>query len=164
MRINEHDICKEKVTPGWPKCRLMRSFLQVLTATALATLAMTGRSDETTSDMALAAAEAWSAENMSLVGGCGTPVSAKERRDGGGKLLWHEVAMSGGGCVIVSPDTEIEPVVAVIDRYDGDIPQDHPLEAMLLADMVRRLAVLGEETAPRMVMMSAAGASSSPAA
>ena len=122
-----------------------RNMLQVFAAAVIATLAMTGRSVETTSDMAIAAAEAWSAENGLLVGRCGTPVSAKERRDDSGRLLWFEVAMSGGGCVVTSPDTEIEPIVAVIDSYEGEIPQDHPLEAMLLADMSQRLDVLGRK-------------------
>ena len=111
-------------------------------AAVAAVLAMTAQAAEVTGDMALAAAQAWSAENRALSGEIGTPVSVKERRGDDGKLLWYEVAMSGGGCVVAAADTEIEPIVAVADRYDGGIPQGHPLEAMLLADMGRRLAVL----------------------
>ena len=125
------------------KLRFLFPVARILAISVSATLASTGRAAEVTGDMALAAAGSWAAENRSLSGGIGTPVSVKERRDDDGKLLWYEVATSGGGCVVASADTEIEPVVAVLDDYDGEIPPGHPLEAMLLADMRRRLDVLG---------------------
>ena len=134
---------------------------RVMIAVLVAALGMMLQAAEVTGDMALAAAEAWSVENQSLSGEMGSPVSVKERRGDDGTLLWYEVAMSGGGCVVASADTEIEPIVAVVDRYDGEIPEGHPLKAMLFADMSRRLGVLRGGSAAREFLSAGKTTSSS---
>ena len=154
--VSVETVCGRAACAGkTPGMLLKRMFLAVATA-----LAMAAQAAEVTGDMALAAARAWAARNGSLSGEAGAPVSVKERRDGDGKLLWYEVAMSGGGCVVASADTEIEPIVAVIDRYDGEIPQDHPLEALLLSDMRGRLEMLSDDEAQDERMKTGASSAS----
>ena len=114
----------------------------ILSSAIAAVLAFAVQAAEVTGEMAMAAAAAWTAENPALAQDIGSPDTVQARYGDDGRLLWYEVAMSGGGGVVVAPDTEIEPIVAVIGEYDGEIPQGHPLEAMLAADMGRRLDVL----------------------
>ena len=114
----------------------------ILSSAIAAVLAFAVQAAEVTGEMAMAAAAAWTAENPALAQDIGSPDTVQARYGDDGRLLWYEVAMSGGGGVVVAPDTEIEPIVAVIVEYDGEIPQGHPLEAMLAADMGRRLDVL----------------------
>ena len=89
--VCERTACADVTSTSFGKL-LKRTFL--FAATALATAAQAA---EVTGDMALAAARAWAAQNRSLSGEIGGPVSVKERRDDDGTLLWYEVAMSGGG-------------------------------------------------------------------
>ena len=123
-----------------------------------AVLAATLQAAEVTADMALAAAGAWSAENRTLSGAMGSPVSVKERRSDKGALLWYEVAMSGGGGVAVAPDTGIEPIIAVFRDCNGEIPEGHPLCTMLERDMRERLTATKKDRNPLRKGAVAAGA------
>ena len=110
-------------------------------ATALlAAVASAALSAETTPGMAAAAARAWARENASLAGGRREVRSVAAIRDDDGTPLWYEVSMEGGGGLVVSADTEVEPVVAAFDGCEGGIPKGHPLHALLLRDMRSRLA------------------------
>ena len=128
---------------------------RILASAIAAALALAVQAAEVTGEMAMAAAAAWTAENPALAQDIGVPVAVQARHEDGGRLLWYEVAMSGGGGVVVAADTEIEPIVAVIGEYAGAIPQGHPLEAMLLADMGRRLDVLGGKVAVKKALAAA---------
>ena len=59
--------------------------------------------------------------------------------------LWYQVQMSDGSCLIVSPVTELEPVIAALEKVNAQkgIPEGHPMLAMLTADMKDRLTKLG---------------------
>ena len=113
-------------------------------ATVLAA-AMVVSANETTADMAIAAAQNWSAANVNSFAPSGDALSAVAERDSDGTLLWWVVRFSDGGAVIVAPDTRIEPVMSVLPVYNGPIPEGHPLRAMLMHDMRNRLKVLGKE-------------------
>ena len=93
-------------------------------------------------DLAHRVAAAWSAENAALAPDFGEALDAVPATDADGLLLWYEVPTAGGGCLVVAPDTGLEPVVAAIPDYEGGIPEGHPLRAMLEADMRQRLSVL----------------------
>ena len=111
-----------------------------------------------TSEMARAVADAWARENPSFeaAGEAGAAVAGCAAD---GELLWYEVPFPNGACVIVAPDTEIEPVIAVIPEYSGEIPQAHPLRAFLETDMRRRLEVLGVRPVARKMLKAAVSAS-----
>ncbi len=100
-----------------------------------------------TEAMARAAAERWSDENRSAFGGMGVAVGAVGECDADGVLLWWMVRMSNGGAVVAAPDTGIEPVVTAIPEYDGDLPANHPLRALLTRDMKSRLAMVSDQSA-----------------
>jgi len=95
---------------------------------------------ETTSSQAVAAANAWAAANAQSFAPSGSAVEAVAERDGSGALLWWTVPFSGGGAVIVAPDTRIEPVMVALPSYSGSLPAGHPLRTMLLLDITNRLA------------------------
>ena len=96
-----------------------------------------------TPDMAMTAANAWVARNAAF----GTDGSAQSVRtvcdtNAAQTVLWHQVTMSGGGCLVVAPVTEIEPVLAALEEDPGELPGAHPLRALLTADMRSRLRFL----------------------
>ena len=61
--------------------------------------------------------------------------------------LWFEVPL-GGSCMIVSPVTELEPVIAVLEGVNATAdlaeghPENHPMYTMLVRDMTDRLKKL----------------------
>ena len=90
--------------------------------------------------------------------------------DDGMTVLYWTVAMSNGGAVIASPDTDLDLVVAVLEKYDGPLPAGHPLPSMLKSDMSNRLEVLARRRAAQAPagggrrMLSAAAAAQTVAA
>jgi len=58
--------------------------------------------------------------------------------------LWYQVQMTDGSCLIVSPVTELEPVIAALEDVDAvkGLPEAHPMLAMLTHDMIDRLRKL----------------------
>ena len=102
--------------------------------------------------MARAAADAWAARNAEFDTGSGaTNVITVCDTNAAHTILWHQVSMAGGGCVIIAPATEIEPVVAALDNDPGELPAAHPLRAILKKDMRNRLRFLKlyEEDPPK---------------
>ena len=57
--------------------------------------------------------------------------------------LWFEVPL-GDSCMIVSPVTELEPVIAVLEGVNAtaELPEGHPMYTMLVKDMTDRLEKL----------------------
>ena len=120
---------------------MKKSFILALVAVLFACVA---RADKVTSEMAMAAANAWAARNAAFgAGGVATNVVSVSDTNAAQTVLWHQVSMSGGGCLIVAPVTEIEPVVAALEEEPVEFPAAHPLRGILAGDMRRRLRFLG---------------------
>ncbi|MBO7685150.1 MAG: C10 family peptidase, partial [Kiritimatiellae bacterium] len=95
-----------------------------------------------TTDMAMAAANAWAARNAAFgAGGVATNVVSVSDTNAAQTVLWHQVSMSGGGCLIVAPVTEIEPVVAALED-NPELSAAHPLRGILAGDIRKRLRFL----------------------
>ena len=106
--------------------------------------ACTARAGEVLPSMAMTAANAWAARNAAFgAGSVATNVVTECDTNRAQTVLWHQVSMTGGGCVIVAPVTEIEPVVAALDEDPGKLPAAHPLRGILSGDIRRRLRFLG---------------------
>lgn len=98
---------------------------------------------EVTPEVAMTAANAWAARNAAFgADGVATSVVSVCDTNAAQTVLWHQVSMSGGGCLIVAPVTEIEPVLAALEDDPGELPAAHPLRALLTADMRSRLRFL----------------------
>ena len=121
---------------------MKKSFILALVAVLFACVA---RADKVTSEMAMAAANAWAARNAAFgAGGVATNVVSVSDTNAAQTVLWHQVSMSGGGCLIVAPVTEIEPVVAALEEDpSGELPATHPLRGILAGDIRKRLRFLG---------------------
>jgi len=117
-------------------------------------LAFACHAAKVTESMARSVAEAWAGDNSEFCAGSDAVQTVVAHVDSDGVLLWYEVSMQRGVCIIVSPDTEIEPIVAVIDGYDGNIPQGHPLLALLNGDMHERLAAISSPQPRRLLSSS----------
>ena len=105
--------------------------------------ACTARAMDVTTNMAMTAANAWAARNVAFgAGGSAQSVRTVCDTNAAQTVLWHQVSMSGGGCLIVAPVTEIEPVLAALEEDPGEIPAAHPLRALLTADLRSRLRFL----------------------
>lgn len=119
---------------------MKKSLILALVAVVFACVA---RAAEVTPDMAKTAANAWVARNAAFgAGGVAQSVRTVRDTNTAETVLWHQVKMSGGGCLIVAPVTEIEPVLAALEDDPGDLPAAHPLRALLTADMRSRLRFL----------------------
>lgn len=111
----------------------------------IAVMALGAFARSVTSEMAVAAANAWTAENSRFNAGMRATGDVRTVRDpeNSGIVLWHQVSMQGGGMLVVAPVTEIEPVVMALDNDPGELPAAHPLRGILMGDMRRRLQFLG---------------------
>ena len=119
---------------------MKKSLILALVAVVFACVA---RAVDVTSDMAMTAANAWVARNAAFgAGGSAQSVRTVCDTNAAHTVLWHQVSMSGGGCLIVAPVTEIEPVLAALEDDPGEIPAAHPLRALLTADLRSRLRFL----------------------
>ena len=118
----------------------------------------------TDSASVLRAVTAWSAANG---GAFANPGKANDATpvydDDGTTILYWIVTMSNGGAVIASPDTDLDLVVSVLEKYDGPLPNGHPLPDILKNDMRNRLDVLAkraEASLPRLNAPAGSAASS----
>lgn len=128
---------------------------------AVATALMTGAFAETvTAGDAENAAKGWYIENGPVFGAHGGAKDAIAVTNGD-KILWYEVAMSGG-VAIVAPDTEIEPVIAFLPGLTGTLAEDNPMKAILAADLVGRLSNLEARTPSSVGGMKAAPREATP--
>ncbi len=109
------------------------------------------RAEVVTPAMAMAAADAWAERNAQFdTGNNATNVITVCDTNAAQTVLWHQVSMAGGGCLIIAPVTEIEPIVMALERDPGELPAAHPLHAILTLDMRGRLRFLNlyPENAP----------------
>ena len=126
------------------KNRVLLAF--IASVTACATYA-----EEVTPAMAMAAADAWAERNAQFeTGNNATNVITVCDTNAAQTVLWHQVSMAGGGCLIIAPVTEIEPIVMALERDPGELPAAHPLHGILTLDMRGRLRFLNlyPENAP----------------
>ena len=84
-------------------------------------------------------------------GGANAPVaesSVRTREDGDGTALFHAVETDTGVTVVLSAESRIVPVVAVLESGAFDVDGDNPLAKILAGDMALRMAQLPPEAAP----------------
>ena len=118
------------------KKNILLAFFACFTACA-------ARAEVVTPAMAMAAADAWAERNAQFeTGNNATNVITECDTNAAHTVLWHQVSMAGGGCLMIAPVTEIEPVVMALDSDPGRLPAAHPLRAILRGDMRRRLRFL----------------------
>ena len=136
-------------------------------ALVAAMMALGTQAAPVSSEQVLGAVSAWAAANGAAFAGPGSAVAARPVCDDDGtNVLYWVVTMSNGGAVIASPDTDLDLVVAVLEKYDGALPEGHPLPSILKRDLRNRLAVLAQRTSAsrRPRLMAAAGAGAAEAA
>ncbi len=119
---------------------MKRSILCILAVT----LAMFASASPVMPSEAIRVAQAWAQKNSAF----GVRSVASDRAvpfTNEVTTLWYQVQMSDGSCLVVSPVTELEPVIAVLEKVNAEegLPEGHPLLAMLTADMKDRLSKLG---------------------
>ena len=107
-----------------------------------AMMALGAQATPVSSDDAVRAVTAWSSAKGAAFANPGIADRAEAVCDDGGSILYWIVSMSNGGAVVVSPDTELDPIVSVLNKYPGSFPAGHPLPYMLKHDMSGRLAAL----------------------
>lgn len=109
----------------------------------LAALALGVHAERVTPEMAMNAANAWVRKNAAFgAAGQATGVLAVSNA-AQTAALWYQVSMSNGGMLVVAPNTDVEPVVAALEKDPGVLPAAHPLRTLLTADIQRRLTFLG---------------------
>ena len=136
----------------------MKSILCMLAAT----LALIAGAASVTPPQARMVAGAWAARNASFgfseSAVAGDIRDIRSHKDANGVKLWYEVPMKDGSCLIVSPVTELEPVIAALEAVPTNgLPVGHPMLAMLTVDMTDRLKKLGlyQSTASGVSLMGA---------
>ena len=120
---------------------MKRSILCILAVT----LAIVASASSVTPSQARMVAGAWAERNASF-GFAGEPVDnmPSVHKDDNGVKLWYEVRMTDGSCLIVSPVTELGPVIVALENVpENGLDKDHPMLAMLATDMTDRLKKLG---------------------
>ena len=123
---------------------MKRSILCILAVA----LAMFAGASPVTLSQARKVAGAWAAKNASFGFAC-EPVSGgvRSHKDANGVKLWYEVSMTDGSCLIVSPVTELDPVIVALEDVPPEglagLPEGHPVPVMLAVDMTDRLKKLG---------------------
>lgn len=122
----------------------------LLATIVVAALLGGARAETVTPAMARQAAAAWAAANPAFGTGAQVvgDVRAEYDTNAAGTLLWYQVSLSNPdtgrtACLVVSPVTELEPVVAALGRDPGELPAGHPLRALLTRDLRARLRLLG---------------------
>ncbi len=131
----------------------------------VAALAMVAGATPVTSSQAKQAARAWAQKNAAFAGkDVAVTGSAVAVANEDGVTLWYRVALNNGSCLVVSPVTELEPVIACLERVGaGGLPAGHPMRAMLERDMADRLKKLGlYEPAPTGPTLMGASSGASP--
>ncbi len=106
---------------------------------------------EVSSEEAARAAEIWAMQNQSLAGGSGVALTPIAKQDASGNTLYYMVPLEGKGVVVVSSDTNIDPVIAVLpDATSAMLPAGHPLAVLLNRDLEQRHALLVDGIVPKM--------------
>ena len=112
-----------------------------LVALLAAILALNAQAAEVSSVQVKRAVSAWAAANGSAFANPGSVVDVTPVAENGTNLYWI-VKMSNGGAVIASPDTDLDLVIAVLEKSDGTFPVGHPLPSILKKDMKNRLSII----------------------
>ena len=112
----------------------------------VAALALAAQASWVTKRQARDAALAWAAQNSAFgvqAAEIGALSTIKPFVDTNDVPLWFEVPL-GDSCMIVSPVTELEPVIAVLEGVNAtaELPEGHPMYTMLVKDMTDRLVKL----------------------
>ena len=107
-----------------------------------AILALDAQAAEVSSVQVKRAVSAWAAANGSAFANPGSVTGATPVKDSDGTVLYWIVTMSNGGAVIASPDTDLDLVIAVLEKSDGTFPAGHPLPSILKKDMKNRLSII----------------------
>ena len=116
----------------------------------VAAFALAAQASWVTETQARQAAVAWAGRNGAFgvqAAAIGAPGTIKCFKDTNDVPLWFEVPL-GDSCMIVSPVTELEPVVAVLEGVNATAdlaeghPENHPMYRMLVRDMTDRLKKL----------------------
>ena len=107
-----------------------------------AILALNAQAAEVSSAQVTRAVSAWAAANGSAFANPGSVIGATPVKDSDGTVLYWVVKMSNGGAVIASPDTDLDLVIAVLEKSDGTFPAGHPLPSILKKDMKNRLSIV----------------------
>ena len=107
-----------------------------------AILALNAQAAEVSSAQVTRAVSAWAAANGSAFANPGSVIGATPVKDSDGTVLYWVVKMSNGGAVIASPDTDLDLVIAVLEKSDGNFPKGHPLPSILKKDMKNRLSIV----------------------
>ena len=123
----------------------MRQFRKLIAIAVAAVSVLGARAGAISSDLALAAANAWVAANPGF-GARGAAVSAEAEYEDA-TLQWWVVRLADGGAVFVAPENSIDPVLAAVPQYAGALPAAHPLRAILRADVANRRRVIAEASA-----------------
>ena len=114
-----------------------------------------------------AVAKGWVRDNAQGFGAqLGALQSVRPEKNADGETLFYWVIYEKGA-VVIAPDTEIEPVIAMLPGCDGTLPEGHPMRALLLKDMTQRLGYaksLAAQPAPKRTFQSAPPAPSRAAA
>jgi len=110
----------------------------------VAFLALLAQAAPVSSAQARRAARAWTERNVAFGAAMDVAGAAKAVTNSAGVVLWYRVPMTDGSCIVVSPVTELEPVIAVLENVPaGGLPVAHPMRRMLERDMADRLKKLG---------------------
>ncbi len=107
-----------------------------------AILALNAQAAEVSSVQVKRAVSAWAAANGSAFANPGSVTGATPVKDSDGTVLYWIVTMSNGGAVVASPDTDLDLVIAVLEKSDGTFPAGHPLPSILKKDMKNRLSII----------------------
>jgi len=154
--------------------------VSVMLAAVFAMLCTSGAfGEEVSGDDAMLAARGW----INLREAVGEEITAEPESvlsytANGGKGMYYVVNLQGGGFVVTSGDTEIEPILAYSKTSTFDADENSPMRALLAAGMAARVAahekggtqssaIVREETAtggsPSSATATVAGDSRSPA-
>ncbi len=103
---------------------------------------------EVTMAEATQVASAWAKRNSVFAGETSQIQTPIPVTDANGTLLYYKVMLGARGMVIVSGDTHLDPVIAALpEATSPEIPEGHPLAALLLEDISQRRTALVTSTA-----------------
>ncbi len=98
-----------------------------------------------TSDEALSVASAWCSQNHVFIAE-DEATTADVVRTETGEILYYKVLLQPRGVIIVAGDTNIQPILAVLpEAITTELPEQHPLTALLQKDISQRRAFLLED-------------------
>lgn len=124
-----------------------KALSSALCSFAALVLSLACEAAEITSDQARLAVDNWLRRDVSHLQAKlgGLSLSTSTYKDATGVSLFHAVRLNGGGFVVTSADSGVEPVIAFSEADDLIANADNPLWALLNKDMSQRRAVLAAQ-------------------